>query len=156
MASEPGHPFFLFMLIWVRDKLREGMPDDIMIEDVTGPGALFYGLETFEKPEFHGSALEKNFSGENLDVLKLYRLRPSLSAGDETIVLPFWYIFPYSHSRDGDAFREFCWVNKAGFNATRCKDIVGVDHWPSYSITYWSHTWTDDGILGGLESVQQD
>jgi hypothetical protein len=61
MASEPGHPFFLFMLIWVRDKLREGMPDDIMIEDVTGPGALFYGLKTFEKPEFHGSALEKTF-----------------------------------------------------------------------------------------------
>jgi hypothetical protein len=156
MAAEPGHPFFLLMLMWTRDKIKAGFADNTMIEDITGPGALFHGLKEFEKAEFHNSSLQEIFAGDSdKGINKLYQARPSLERDDETMVLPFWYIFPYSHSRDGDAFREVCWVNRGGFNATRCKDLIGVDHWPSYSITYWSHTWTEEGHSEhGMSSVQ--
>ena len=30
-----------------------------------------------------------------------------------------------------------------GFDAERCKSLLATDRWPSYTITYWSHTWDD-------------
>jgi hypothetical protein len=66
------------------------------------------------------------------------------------------YIYPYSWHRDGDAFRKDCSSTTSTFNAKRCKEIVAVDRWPSWTITYWSHTWNGDGPnKGNLQKVEE-
>lgn len=60
-------------------------------------------------------------------------------------ILPFYSIYPWSWNRDGKMFETECSALLPTFHPTRCKLILGVEHWPSYSITYWSHTWTPEG-----------
>jgi inositol phosphorylceramide mannosyltransferase catalytic subunit len=145
MASEPRHPFFLLTLKWARATISKG-GGNIYPEAITGPVALRNNIFLYEDRKYHGQNLQKSYLGVKEDSTGLYppsMTRPQPDISHNVVVLPFHYVYPYSHERDGEAFRDFCWVNKPTFNATRCKDLVAVDHWPSYTITYWSHTWTE-------------
>jgi hypothetical protein len=141
MASPPGHPFFKLMLHWVRDKVMSDEELDNRPEAVTGPIALRNGIERFNKLEYRDFRVVKEYEEILADPTPFEGSH--VEAAIE--VLPAHYIYPYSWARDGDMFREFCWAATASFDAQRCKDLVAVEHWPSYTVTYWSHTWNWEG-----------
>ena len=72
-------------------------------------------------------------------------LYPPLSPPESVEVLPFWMVYPYSWQRDGDAYSDLCLVGEEGFNSSRCKDVLGVRGWGSWSLTYWGHSWNQGG-----------
>lgn len=148
MASTPAHPFFLLSMDrvqrnvsdagkWVPDSWRK-QPTP---EQLTGPGNLFKALkeynETYQGKNIHERRLNKKLLTSPVEVQH--------DMPHSVIILPWWYVFPYSWARDGEQFRDICWVTRATFNAERWKSVVAVDAWPSYSITYWSHSWSEKG-----------
>jgi hypothetical protein len=152
MASPPGHPFFKLMLQWTKKKVTSGEKLDGRPEAVTGPIALRNGIEEFGKRKDHGSDAMKGLEEILADPTPFSGVR-----GDAAIeILPAHYIYPYSWARDGDTFREFCSAERETFDAQHCKDLVGVDHWPSYTVTYWSHTWNWEGPNeGNLRKISE-
>ncbi|KAK7893957.1 hypothetical protein LTR67_006658 [Exophiala xenobiotica] len=143
MASTPGHPFFLLVLEHVMKSMKEESPGDKSPEEVTGPAVLYDRINEYlgEEGIYEGERLDKYVSKN--PTAKQFTPRKGL--GHSIEVLPFQYIFPYSWQRDGEAFRDVCWATKETFSAERCKQLLATDHWPSYAITYWSHTWAGEG-----------
>ncbi|KAK9321818.1 nucleotide-diphospho-sugar transferase [Lipomyces orientalis] len=141
MASTPGHPFFLLPLESAVHKLSS-KSENASPESFTGPIALKEAITTYfdkysdsdelEERLQDSSALKGIFGSE-------YKMKHSIE------VLPFWNVFPYSWSRDGDEFRSICSANSAAYDKEKCKLIIATDHWGSYFITYWSHTWSWEG-----------
>lgn len=155
MASTPGHPFFLIILESVMKAMADGSSDGQSPESVTGPARLYDMINEYLDPKgkYVGEALDLHVSKN--PTAKQFNPRKGLQHSIE--VLPFQYIFPYSWQRDGEAFREVCWATKATFNAERCKLLLATDHWPSYTITYWSHTWAGEGHdAGNLHKLNQE
>jgi inositol phosphorylceramide mannosyltransferase catalytic subunit len=144
MAGSPRHPFFLLHLKWGEEFILHTTGTDIYPEKITGPEALWNNIPKYADPMFHGPELQH----DHLKGGTLYPKEmevPGPEVGHKVVVLPFYYIYPYSHERDGEAFRKYCWASKPGFNPERCKELISVEHWPSYTITYWSHTWSEVG-----------
>jgi inositol phosphorylceramide mannosyltransferase catalytic subunit len=141
MAATPGHPFFLVIIEAVMKHMEGG--DLGSVEGVTGPGKLWDMINEYNQPEgkWVGEALDRHVVKN--PTAKQFNPRKGLPHSVE--VLPFQYIYPYSWERDGEAFREVCWATREGFSATRCKELLATDRWPSYAITYWSHSWTNEG-----------
>ena len=155
MASPPGHPFFKLMMQWATHKIKSDKKLDARPEAVTGPIALRNGIERFKKGNF---GLEALMLPEIISTEVNEAFPNHLSSWRQATieVLPFQYIYPYSWHRDGDAFRKFCWSTLDTFDAEKCKGLVGVDRWPSWAITYWSHTWNGDGPnKGNLKKVEE-
>ncbi|EXJ64923.1 hypothetical protein A1O7_01262 [Cladophialophora yegresii CBS 114405] len=153
MASTPGHPFFLIVLESVMKQISDGDTDSV--EGATGPGKLYDMINEYNEPEgkWVGEALDKHVAKN--PTAKQFTPRKGLKHSVE--VLPFQYVYPYSWERDGEAFREICWATKNDFSAERCKQLLATDHWPSYAITYWSHTWTSGGHdEGNVQKLDQD
>lgn len=152
MASTPGHPFFLLLVESVMKEVADG-PENWSAEAITGPAKLYYTINEYNEPEgkYEGEKLDKHVAKNPA----AKQFTPRRGLGHAVEVLPFQYIYPYSWQRDGEAFRDICWATKKTFNATKCKLLLATDHWPSYAITYWSHTWTgeghDQGNLAQLE-----
>lgn len=146
MASTPGHPFFLLLVESVMKDVADG-PERWSAEAITGPAKLFYTYAEYSEPQgkYIGEALDKHVAKN--PAAKQFTPRKGL--GHSVEVLPFQYIYPYSWQRDGEAFRSICWATQKTFNATKCKLLLATDHWPSYTITYWSHTWTGEGHDAG-------
>ncbi|KIW98535.1 uncharacterized protein Z519_00196 [Cladophialophora bantiana CBS 173.52] len=157
MASTPGHPFFLIVLESVMKRMSEEGGDMENVEGITGPGKLYDMINEYTQPEskWAGEALDKHVAKN--PTAKQFNPRKGLKHSIE--VLPFQYIYPYSWERDGEAFRDVCWATKETFNSERCKLLLATDRWPSYTVTYWSHTWTsgghDDGNVQKLEMSDQ-
>ena len=141
MASTPGHPFFLIVLEAVMKHMSQGNTDSV--EGVTGPGKLYDMINEYrqENGKWAGEAIDK-YVAKNPTAIQ-FNPRKGLKHSIE--VLPFQYIYPYSWERDGEGVREICWATKNTLSAERCKLLLGTEHWPSYAITYWSHTWTSGG-----------
>lgn len=147
MAATPGHPFNLLVvestmkgLADASSKTDQSMPGP---EALTGPERLFSMIQEYQNPK-------GPWVGEKLDehvakVPAAKHFTPERGLEHSMEILPFYKIFPYSWERDGEAYRDVCWVAEASFNAERCKALLGTDYWPSYAITYWSHTWAGDG-----------
>ncbi|OAP62352.1 hypothetical protein AYL99_04555 [Fonsecaea erecta] len=153
MASTPGHPFFLIVLESVMKRMTEEGDDIENVEGITGPGKLYDMINEYrqEDSKWAGEALDKHVSKN--PTAKQFNPRKGLKHSIE--VLPFQYIYPYSWERDGEAYREVCWATKEAFDPERCKQLLATDHWPSYFITYWSHTWTSGGHDdGNVQKVQ--
>ena len=141
MASTPGHPFFLLILESVMKNLADG--NTASVEGVTGPGKLYDLIKEYTAPAspYIGEGIDKHVAKN--PTAKQFNPRKGLKHSVE--VLPFQYIYPYSWERDGEAFRQICWATQSTFEAKRCKELLATDRWPSYAITYWSHTWTSGG-----------
>ncbi|KAK4939875.1 hypothetical protein LTR10_019943 [Elasticomyces elasticus] len=140
MASTPGHPFFLLVVQSVKDSMGWGSRKGP--EDLTGPARLYKMLEEyFTAGKFKGEKLDKHVA--SIPTAKQFTPREGLDHSIE--VLPFNNIFPYSWERDGEAVRDVCWATQDTFSAERCKLLLATEHWPSYAITYWSHTWAGEG-----------
>lgn len=111
-------------------------------EDLTGPVRLYKMLKEYStKDKYKGEKLDKHFASNPAT----QNFTAGSGLGHSVEVLPFSYIFPYSWDRDGEAVRDVCWAIKDTFSAERCKLLLATDHWPSYAITYWSHSWNGEG-----------
>ena len=139
MTSTPAHPFWLLPL----ETIQRNIDSDMDVERVTGPVALREVVHEYEN-EFQGvdaNGLDRYYRRSGWRGL----YTPARGTPQSLHILPFWEIYPYSWDRDGQAFRDYCSPFEATiFNATKCKELVGAQHWGrngSYTITYWSHSW---------------
>ncbi|KAK9364892.1 nucleotide-diphospho-sugar transferase [Lipomyces kononenkoae] len=151
MAATPGHPFFLLSLEGVVDKLKEGDPAKVKTEALTGPVVLRQRINLY-RDKFAGSdeLVQRLKSSPMADVFG-----PQDKMKHSMEVLPFWNVYPYSWSRDGDAFRSLCSVNSPEYDRDKCKLVIAADHWGSYFITYWSHSWSQTGHdSNNLKNIQ--
>jgi hypothetical protein len=148
MASTPGHPFFMHMLVAASQNIVHGSTS-ASPEVQTGPVALFNGIKQY-------NSLLKSHPGDVEEPIHMFEafgdednkpLRPfhGNQWKTEVVILPAHAIYPYSWMIDGAAFKEVCSAESSGFDSETCKSRIQVDRWPSYAITYWSHTWTSDG-----------
>jgi len=160
MASPPAHPFFHLVLEWARDHIDHGSHDSPGTpEPVTGPIALRDGVLEYAKTQYHPIPMNGILdSGVDTGLLRPINRTESypearaqtlrhvtFSRPHDVVILPFYHIYPYSWQRDGSFVSDVCWSAAASFNETRCKELLAVDRWPSTAITYWSHSWNDDG-----------
>ena len=143
MGSTPGHPFWVLPLQSCEQNIESGAQPEYL----TGPPALYDRVKDY-KDEYEngkGDKMDDHYGKSGWRHLyppsKDHRKLPPQSM----VVLPFWEVYPYSWERDGEAFRQLCWVTQDTFNAATCKQVLGLDHWGSHSITYWSHSWSTDG-----------
>ncbi|KAK9371933.1 nucleotide-diphospho-sugar transferase [Lipomyces chichibuensis] len=153
MASTPGHPFFLLSLEGVIEKLQEGDPEKVKAEALTGPIALRRRINLYHEKYAHSDELDQKLSTSPMaNVFKPHdRMKHAVE------VLPFSNVYPYSWSRDGDAFRSVCSVNSPEYDRERCKLVIAADHWGSYFITYWSHSWSANGHnSNNLKNIQDE
>jgi hypothetical protein len=138
MASTPAHPFFL-VTQWVRG--NSWLAFLTGPEYATGPGALYKGIHEYQKEKYHRP--------EALNQLQrqMPKMFPPLSSKSkhEIVVLPSHYVYPYTWDQDVFEFTPWCSAQSPAFNATKCKELTNVDRLGSYSITYWSQTWTRMG-----------
>ncbi|KAK9235407.1 nucleotide-diphospho-sugar transferase [Lipomyces kononenkoae] len=141
MAATPGHPFFLLSLEGVVDKMREGDPKKIKTEALTGPVVLRERINLYQDKFADSKELDQRL--KDSPMVEVFGPQDRMKHSME--VLPFWNIYPYSWSRDGDAFRSLCSVNSPDYDRERCKLVIAADHWGSYFITYWSHSWSQTG-----------
>lgn len=141
MASPPAHPFFFLNLEWTRASIVT-VGVNRTRDFLTGPIALHRAVGEYRKPKYHkesyGDAFPKSRYEHTLE-------RLALPTPHDLVVLPPYYVYPYSWSRDGNGVRAVCSLELEWFNETRCKELLAVDRWPSTSITYWSHSWTQTG-----------
>ena len=143
MGSTPGHPFWTLPLESVEKNIGSGAAPEYL----TGPPALYDRVKDYKDDYDHGRGdkMDDHYSSSGWRNLyppsRDHRKLPPQSL----VVLPFWEVYPYSWARDGEAFRQLCWVTQGTFNAATCKQVLGLDHWGSHSITYWSHSWSTEG-----------
>ncbi len=123
MASEPGHPFWLMVLMRIIQQ-----PKDALAEEVTGPVALkqtylHYWLPT-SPPE----------------------LVQSLSVIEPGLIYPFDWAGNLVGHADAQKLATSCsssWKQNADFDAARCKELVKG----AYTVTYWRHSWSQRRAL---------
>lgn len=143
MGSTPGHPFWVLPLELCEQNVGSGAAPEYL----TGPQALYDRVGEYEEEYDHGRADKMDDHYATGSWRNLYppprdaqKLPPQ-----SMVVLPFWEVYPYSWHRDGEAYRSLCWVTQDTFNAATCKQVLGLEHWGSHSVTYWSHSWSADG-----------
>ncbi|KAL4903927.1 hypothetical protein BDW74DRAFT_155653 [Aspergillus multicolor] len=152
MASPPGHPFWLLPVLYV----LENPKGDGSVEGMTGPGILGPLIK-----QYYSTTIGKG--GESLRrqlCSRIQSIRPSwdlycpsagYSLGDggdqnenldhSLILLPREQVYPFSWVDDGDIKVCLGAKHNEAFDAEKCKQRMGVDLWPSYFITYCTHTW---------------
>ena len=156
-ASTPGHPFWVLPLEYVQNNYHtiDGA------EGLSGPGALYNVVNDYNEHYTHGE-LDRHYAQSGWRHVFPKDARDLSGSNEESTnqtvtILPFWEIYPYSWERDGHSYREYCWTRMEKFNETMCKLLLGTDHWESHTITYWSHSWGEDGDDGhdeaGLKSI---
>ena len=136
MASTPGQPFWLLIL----EKINAHSQDGSQPEFVTGPVSLYDEINEY-KLKYHdrGASLDEHYSLSDWGYLYPAQNQEVLN------ILPFWMVYPFSWQRDGDAYQNYCLVGRDAFNSTRCKEVLALEAWGSWSITYWSHSWSAGG-----------
>ena len=139
MTSTPAHPFWLLPLKAIEHNMNTSMDP----EHITGPVALQAVIQQYEHEyqDKNVKLLDRHYGKSGWRNLYI----PAQREPQSLHILPFWDIYPYSWARDGLAFRDYCSTSEGShFNATRCKELVGTEHWGkngSYTITYWTHSW---------------
>lgn len=143
MGSTPGHPFWLLVIEAVVEADRARNGSFAWPEDLTGPTRLFDLVNDYiASDEYKDDKLDMTVKN-NPTLLRTFGVQTGLPHRLE--LLPGYKVYPFSWGKDGNFVREFCEVNKEHFNPARCKALLGTDHWPSYTITYWSHSWDVQG-----------
>ncbi|RLL96551.1 hypothetical protein CFD26_105444 [Aspergillus turcosus] len=143
MASPPGHPFWLMNIVFLMEH-PEGTGDG-SVEGLTGPGVLSLMIKHYNE----------NFKNESLRRHVCDRVRqrqPSWSIfceeeyvhnerlRDALILLPRQQIYPFSWVDDKNSVCLAAF-NNPEFDPDECKRLMDVDAWPSYFITYCTHSW---------------
>lgn len=162
MASTPSHPFWLLPLDLVAsgDKPYGDWP-----EAVTGPDALFYLVNRYLKDYSGGEDAEakldlslrwsglkylylRSLNEDGLLTTDGVRIHQMVLLGEE-MIFPYWW--------GEKELESVCRAGVENFDPETCKDILDVQSLGSWSITYWSHSWDqdgghDEGHLSAMES----
>ncbi|KAJ3066252.1 hypothetical protein HK102_007700, partial [Quaeritorhiza haematococci] len=124
MASRPGHPFWLYCIKYMMEKMRYIEENDVDrsqwgAEALTGPGMLHH--------------VYVQYMNERKGPLKR----------DPVYMLSSDVIFPYDwdHNRDHTGI---CSSQATSFNAEECKKQF-VRRGSTFAISYWSHSWGKEG-----------
>ncbi|KAL9076352.1 MAG: hypothetical protein Q9161_001068 [Pseudevernia consocians] len=146
MGSTPGHPFWVLPL----ESCEQSIGSDAQPEYLTGPPALYDRVRDYrdEYEQGRGDKMDDHYNKSGWRHLYPPSRDQEKLPPQSLVVLPFWEVYPYSWERDGEAYRSLCWVTQDTFSASTCKQVMGLDHWGSHSITYWSHSWSTDGHWG--------
>ncbi|KAL5002863.1 nucleotide-diphospho-sugar transferase [Aspergillus recurvatus] len=150
MASSPGHPFWLLPVLYV----VENPKGDGSVEGMTGPGILGPLItQYFSSLPSDGDSLRRQLCariqsmqpGWDLFCPSRYSLDDApdgmQSLRHSLILLPREQIYPFSWVDDGEIKACLGAKGNPHFDPERCKKRMGVDLWPSYFITYCTHTW---------------
>ena len=153
MASMPAHPFWLLPL----DIIASGRkPYGDWPEAVTGPDALFHMankyLSEYSSDDSHHDArakLDRYLRDSDLKDVYLRSLdrenfgsedgvrKHRLTLLNNEMIFPYWW---------GDRKLEnVCRAGVKSFDPETCKDVLDVQALGSWSITYWSHSWSKEG-----------
>lgn len=151
MASTPSHPFWLLPL----DLVASGnKPYGDWPEAVTGPDALFYLVNRYLK-EY--SSDDDGAEGRLDGFLKKSEMKdPYVRSSSETglraragilinqlvlpekeVIFPFWW--------GEKELESVCKAGIEGFDPETCQDVLNLQALGSRSITYWSHSWNEEG-----------
>ena len=150
MASTSMHPFWLLPLNLVATGSK---PYGDSAEAVTGPDALFNLVNEYLREyagedgaearlyEFLRTSKMKDLYGRSLSEKDLRSSaglpRHQLLLLEREMIFPYWW-----------GAKELWGVCKAGvegFDPEMCKDVLDVEELRSWSITYWSHSWNEEG-----------
>ncbi|KAJ0427022.1 nucleotide-diphospho-sugar transferase [Aspergillus carlsbadensis] len=158
MASPPGHPFWLLPVLSV----LENPKGDGSVEGMTGPGILGPLIKQYFASASTGSdggllrqlcrrirELNEGESGDWGTFCPSAEHGHSLEDYEDLaedlahalILLPREQIYPFSWADDGDVKVCLGAKSNALFDPETCKRRMRVDAWPSYFITYCTHTW---------------
>lgn len=150
MASTPSHPFWLLPLNLVATGEK---PYGDWPEAVTGPDALFYlvneYLKQYNNDDDSNAKLDEYLQSSELKDLYLRSSSEedvSTRAEGPThrlVLLEQQTIFPYWWGEK--ALESVCRAGVEGFDPETCKDVLDVEAMGSWSITYWSHSWDQEG-----------
>lgn len=150
MASTPSHPFWLLPL----DLVASGnKPYGDWPEAVTGPDALFHLVNRYLKEyssdddaegrldEFLNKSEMKDPYVRSLSETGL-RVRAGILINqlvllEKEMIFPFWW--------GEKELESVCKAGTEGFDPETCKDVLNVQALGSHSITYWSHSWNEEG-----------
>ena len=139
LASSPGHPFWLLTL----EHIQQNLHTISVPEDLTGPQALFEKVNEYLSSSPHD--ISTRYAGSPLSTTMPLPERDSPGSLHTVTKLPFWEIYPYSWGEEGRAYIDYCWQRHKTFDDEKCKSLLGTEHWGSHAITYWSHSWGEDG-----------
>ncbi|PYH86095.1 hypothetical protein BO82DRAFT_326161 [Aspergillus uvarum CBS 121591] len=158
MASPPGHPFWLLPVIHVIENPNGS--EDGSVESLTGPTALSFLLhryfEDFEGDEKtvrrHVCQKVRRWSpqweiycgpeGHEDDVPELQTKGAApVVVQDKMVILPRQQIYPYSWEDDKMLPACLAAFENPQFDPEACKRAIDVEAWPSYFITYCTHSW---------------
>ncbi|THC92655.1 hypothetical protein EYZ11_007857 [Aspergillus tanneri] len=137
MASPPGHPFWLLPVLHVLE--RAGGGGDGSVEDLTGPGALGRMIKKYFEDSQHGSVRREYCAGVQ-QIQPSWMLFCNTDIKDSLILLPEKQIYPFSWVDDDVKACLAAFANPE-FDPEVCKRVIDVDAWPSYFITYCTHSW---------------
>ncbi|KAF6221148.1 hypothetical protein HO133_002002 [Letharia lupina] len=150
LASTPSHPFWLLPLNLVSKGTK---PYGDWPEAVTGPDALFYlvneYLREYRSDNDYGASLDEFLLKSELKEMYVRSLgekniRASAEVGmHQLVLLGKEMIFPYWWGEK--ELEGVCKAGEEGFDPETCKDVLDVQALGSWSITYWSHSWDQEG-----------
>ncbi|KKK26379.1 hypothetical protein ARAM_007227 [Aspergillus rambellii] len=145
MASPPGHPFWLLPVLYVLENPKGG---DGSVEAMTGPTILGPLIKQYYGNHGHES-LRRQLCRRVRDLDSSWELFCPLSDPEEIsdslkhslVLLPREQIYPYSWVDDGKITACLGAASNPSFDPEECKRRMDVEAWPSYFITYCTHTW---------------
>jgi len=141
MGSTPGHPFWLLPLELIQKILPQGGTP----EHLTGPENLHNRVSAYREEYDSGTSSKLDEYYALSGWRDLYQYQPDAMPEQFLEIRPWWDIYGYNWMEAGIAFKELCFVSTPSFDAEKCKYHLGLDRWGSHSISYWSHSWTQDG-----------
>lgn len=145
MASPPGHPFWLLPVL----NVLENPKGDGSVEGMTGPGILGpiikqyngNGRQSLRRQLCHRVQTVQPTWDLYCPQYSMEDIPASESLKHSLILLPREQVYPYSWVDDGEVKACLGAKSNPKFDPEECKRRMDVDAWPSYFITYCTHTW---------------
>jgi inositol phosphorylceramide mannosyltransferase catalytic subunit len=153
MASTPAHPFFLKPMQAVHDRIDHPQFQN-WVEGLSGPVCLRLEIVWYMDHHEKGKTLIPYLRTTQMNhtYFDTYNLRHSLTVLPSEIIYPYAWTVPLN-SRE----RDICSLQRQTFDAERCKDELMVREHGAYAITYWSHSWSQEGPYEhSLEVIMED
>ncbi|KAH8426554.1 glycosyltransferase family 32 protein [Aspergillus melleus] len=139
MASSPGHPFWLLPALHVLERADSG--GDGSVEDLTGPGALQRMVQKYLADSKQGpGAVRRQVCAKIQQRQPSWSLFCDAEINDSLVLLPQRQIYPFSWV-DDDVKACLAAFGNPEFDPEVCKREIDVEEWPSYFITYCTHSW---------------
>lgn len=144
MASSSAHPFFWLPLSYVQENSKHFSGS---VEALTGPIALREQVKAYEtsSPSYISQQVQQS-------LVTAYPGNPpewsKVPAKHTIVILNETLIYPYSWNSPR-LVKSVCDFNEFDFDPLKCQDLLHTAEHESYSITYWSHSWTKSGHNSG-------